>query len=176
VKLGNDVYVGFYTEIGDKTTIGNNITINENVQIGNGVQIGNDVLIDVAVKIGAKTRIGNNVVLTYGNIIGQNVIIGNNVMLDGENTIGQNVIIGSDITIGRGVNIKKSPIYIIGSRDIVAECGYELLQIGYWTYSFCHWIENCSDELRGEDYSPEEIKEYYDHIYYAYEHRTIEEE
>jgi UDP-3-O-[3-hydroxymyristoyl] glucosamine N-acyltransferase len=69
-KLGENIYVGAFTYIGEDVVIGDNVKIYPNVYIGDNVSIGNDVTIFAGSKIYSETQIGNHCTLHSGVIIG----------------------------------------------------------------------------------------------------------
>jgi UDP-3-O-[3-hydroxymyristoyl] glucosamine N-acyltransferase len=69
-KLGDNIYVGAFTYIGEDVVVGDNVKIYPNVYIGDNVTIGNDVTIFAGSKIYSETQIGNHCTLHSGVIIG----------------------------------------------------------------------------------------------------------
>jgi UDP-3-O-[3-hydroxymyristoyl] glucosamine N-acyltransferase len=69
-KLGENIYIGAFTYIGEEVVIGDNVKIYPNVYIGDNVTIGNDVTIFAGSKIYSETQIGNHCTLHSGVIIG----------------------------------------------------------------------------------------------------------
>ncbi len=69
-KLGENIYVGAFTYIGEDVVVGDNVKIYPNVYIGDNVTIGNDVTIFAGSKIYSETQIGNHCTLHSGVIIG----------------------------------------------------------------------------------------------------------
>jgi UDP-3-O-[3-hydroxymyristoyl] glucosamine N-acyltransferase len=69
-KLGENIYVGAFTYIGEDVDVGDNVKIYPNVYIGDNVTIGNDVTIFAGSKIYSETQIGNHCTLHSGVIIG----------------------------------------------------------------------------------------------------------
>lgn len=69
-KLGEDIYVGPFTFIGEQSVIGNQTKIHPQVFIGNNVVIGENTTINAGVKIYHGCKIGSNVVIHAGTIIG----------------------------------------------------------------------------------------------------------
>lgn len=68
--LGENIYVGAFTYIGEHATIGANAKIHPQVFIGNNVTIGENTILHPGVKIYSGCRIGSNVVIHGGTIIG----------------------------------------------------------------------------------------------------------
>lgn len=109
-KIGNSVFIGAFTYIGENAVIADGAKIFPNVFIGNNVLVGKNVILHPGVKIYHDCVIGNNVVIHAGTIIGGDGFgfapqpdgtfkkvpqIGNVVIED-------NVEIGSNTTIDRG--------------------------------------------------------------------------
>jgi UDP-3-O-[3-hydroxymyristoyl] glucosamine N-acyltransferase len=69
-KLGENIYVGAFTYIGEDVVVGDNVKIYPNVYIGDNVTIGNGVTIFAGSKIYSETQIGNHCTLHSGVIIG----------------------------------------------------------------------------------------------------------
>ena len=69
-KLGENIYIGAFTYIGEEVVIGDNVKIYPNVYIGDNVTIGNDVTIFAGSKIYSETQIGNHCTIHSGVIIG----------------------------------------------------------------------------------------------------------
>lgn len=68
--LGNDVYVGAFTYIGDNVTIGDNVKIFPSSYIGDNVTIGDNTIVFSGAKIYSECIVGNNCVINSGAIIG----------------------------------------------------------------------------------------------------------
>ncbi|MGK0126571.1 MAG: UDP-3-O-[3-hydroxymyristoyl] glucosamine N-acyltransferase [Candidatus Azotimanducaceae bacterium] len=121
--LGNDLYIGAFSYVGDNVKIGNNVKIYPNSYIGENVTIGNNTVIFSGVKIYSDCIIGKNCIINSGVIIGAdgfgfapnkkgvyskipqigNVIIEDNVDIGAATTIDR-ATIGSTI-IGKGVKL-----------------------------------------------------------------------
>jgi UDP-3-O-[3-hydroxymyristoyl] glucosamine N-acyltransferase len=69
-KLGENIFVGAFSFIGEKVIVGNNVKIYPQVFIGNNVTVGNNTIIHPGVKIYHNCIIGNNVVIHAGTVIG----------------------------------------------------------------------------------------------------------
>lgn len=69
-KLGENIYIGAFTYIGEDVVLGDNVKIYPNVYIGDNVTIGNGVTIFAGSKIYSETQIGNHCTLHSGVIIG----------------------------------------------------------------------------------------------------------
>ncbi len=70
VKLGEDIYIGEYTIIGQNARISNNVQIYPQVYVGENVDIGEGSIIHPGVKIYEGCKIGKNCVLHAGVVIG----------------------------------------------------------------------------------------------------------
>ncbi len=69
-KLGEDLFIGSFTYIGENVSIGNKSRIYQNCNIADNVQIGENVLIYPGVTIYEGCKIGNNCILHAGVVIG----------------------------------------------------------------------------------------------------------
>ncbi len=69
-KLGDNVFVGAFTYIGDQVVIGNNVKLFPGVFIGNNVKIGDNSMIHPGVKIYFDCSVGKNVIIHAGTVIG----------------------------------------------------------------------------------------------------------
>ncbi|RKE95322.1 UDP-3-O-(3-hydroxymyristoyl)glucosamine N-acyltransferase [Ichthyenterobacterium magnum] len=69
-KLGENIYVGAFTYIGNNVTIGDNVKIFPNTYIGDNVTIGNNTIVFSGAKIYSECVIGNQCVINSGAIIG----------------------------------------------------------------------------------------------------------
>ncbi|MEP7147696.1 MAG: UDP-3-O-(3-hydroxymyristoyl)glucosamine N-acyltransferase [Acidobacteriota bacterium] len=69
-RIGENVFIGAFTCIGDDTTIGEGTQLRAGVKIGDNVHIGNDCLLHPGVFIEDGSTLGNNVVLHAGVVIG----------------------------------------------------------------------------------------------------------
>lgn len=109
VKLGQNVFVGVFTHIGENAVVDDNVKLFPQVYIGDHVKIGKNTIIYPGVKIYHHCVIGNNVTIHAGSVIGSDGFgfapqkdgtfkkvpqIGNVVIED-------NVEIGSNATIDR---------------------------------------------------------------------------
>ena len=70
VTLGDNIYLGAFSHLGDKVKLGNNVKIYPNAVIGDGVEIGDDTVIYAGVKIYAGCKVGNRCVIHAGVVIG----------------------------------------------------------------------------------------------------------
>lgn len=69
-RLGENIFVGAFAFIGEKTIIGNNVKIFPGVYIGEKVRIGDNCIIHPGVKISYDCKIGNQVIIHAGTVIG----------------------------------------------------------------------------------------------------------
>ncbi|MEX0996018.1 MAG: UDP-3-O-(3-hydroxymyristoyl)glucosamine N-acyltransferase [Flavobacteriaceae bacterium] len=69
-KLGQNIYLGAFTYIGDNVNIGNNAKIFPGVYIGDNVSIGNNVVVFAGAKIYSETIIGNDCVIHSSVVLG----------------------------------------------------------------------------------------------------------
>lgn len=107
--IGENVYIGAFSYIGENVTIGNNVKIYPNTYIGDNVSIGDNCFLFSGVKIYSETEIGNSCKIHSGCVIGSDGFgftpdengnykavpqIGNVIIKD-------NVDIGSNCTIDR---------------------------------------------------------------------------
>ncbi len=108
-KVGQEVFIGAFSYIGENAIIGNQVKIYPQAFIGNNVTIGDNTIIHPGVKIYHHCVIGSNVVIHAGSVIGSDGFgfapqtngtykkvpqIGNVVIEDG-------VEIGANVTIDR---------------------------------------------------------------------------
>ncbi len=68
--LGEDVYLGAFSYVGENTKIGNNVKIYPNSYIGDNCKIDDDTIIYAGVKIYSNTKIGKNCVIHSGAVLG----------------------------------------------------------------------------------------------------------
>ncbi len=68
--LGEDVYLGAFSYVGENTKIGNNVKIYPNSYIGDNCKIDDDTIIYAGVKIYSNTQIGKNCVIHSGAVLG----------------------------------------------------------------------------------------------------------
>jgi UDP-3-O-[3-hydroxymyristoyl] glucosamine N-acyltransferase len=69
-KVGDNIFIGAFSYIGENVVIGNDVKIYPQVFIGNNVVIGNGSILHPGVKIYHNCIIGNNVVVHAGTVIG----------------------------------------------------------------------------------------------------------
>jgi UDP-3-O-[3-hydroxymyristoyl] glucosamine N-acyltransferase len=68
--LGEDVYLGAFSYVGENTKIGNNVKIYPNTYIGDNCKIDDNTVIYAGVKIYSNTKIGKNCIVHSGAVIG----------------------------------------------------------------------------------------------------------
>ncbi|WP_431134051.1 UDP-3-O-(3-hydroxymyristoyl)glucosamine N-acyltransferase [Psychroserpens mesophilus] len=68
--LGDDIYIGAFSYLGDNVAIGNNVKIYPNAYIGDNVAIGDNTIVFSGAKIYSETSIGRNCIINSGVIIG----------------------------------------------------------------------------------------------------------
>ncbi len=69
-KLGQNIYMGAFTYVGDNVNIGDNVKIFPGVYIGDNVTIGNNVIVFAGAKIYSETSIGNDCVIHSSVVLG----------------------------------------------------------------------------------------------------------
>lgn len=139
-KLGDNIYLGAFSYIGENVIIGNNVKLYPNTYIGDNTVIGDNCVIFSGVKIYSETQIGNNCKIHSGAIIGSdgfgfapdkngeykaipqigNVIIEDNVDIGSSSTIDratlgstiikQGVKLDNQIQIAHNVEIGKNTV------------------------------------------------------------------
>lgn len=111
-KLGEAVFVGAFTYIGEEVSIGHHTKIFPNVYIGDRVVIGDHCRIDPGVKIYQECKIGNHVHIMAGTVIGSDGF-GFAPQADGTfikiPQLG-NVIIEDHVDIGANVTIDRATV------------------------------------------------------------------
>jgi UDP-3-O-[3-hydroxymyristoyl] glucosamine N-acyltransferase len=68
--IGEKVFIGAFSYVGENVKIGNNVKLHPQVYLGDNVIIGNNTIIKPGVKIGSHCLIGNNVIIHPGTVIG----------------------------------------------------------------------------------------------------------
>lgn len=131
VKKGENVFIGAFAYIGEKSEIGNNVKIFPGVFIGNNVKIGENTILHPGVKIYHDCMIGKNVTIHAGSVIGGDGF-GFAPQADGTfkkvPQIG-NVIIEDNVEIGSNATIDRATI---GSTVIKAGAKLDnLIQIAH---------------------------------------------
>jgi UDP-3-O-[3-hydroxymyristoyl] glucosamine N-acyltransferase len=130
-KIGDAVFIGAFSYIGEHVIVGNHTKIYPNSFLGNNVVIGANTIIHPGVKIYHDCIIGKNVVIHAGTIIGGDGF-GFAPLADGSyKKIPQigNVIIEDDVEIGANSTIDRATM---GSTLIKAGAKLDnLLQIGH---------------------------------------------
>ena len=108
---------------------------------GNYVSLGNDV------------RLGNYVSL------GNYVILGNYVSL------GNDVSLGNGMSLGNGVKHESTPLQILGSTGHACYMGAKgILAVGCERHKIETWKRDYENIGKSNDYTPEQIAEYYEYI------------
>ncbi|MHB1921477.1 MAG: UDP-3-O-(3-hydroxymyristoyl)glucosamine N-acyltransferase [Chitinophagaceae bacterium] len=110
--IGENVYVGAFSYIGDQVHIGNNVQIHPGTYLGDQVEIRDDVIIYPGVKIYHNCVIGNRVIIHAGVIIGSDGF-GFAPQKDGTYKkvpqIG-NVILEDDVEVGANTTIDRATL------------------------------------------------------------------
>lgn len=110
--IGEEVYVGAFTYVGEQVSIGKNCKIHPQCFIGNQVVLGENCVLHAGVKIYHQCRLGNNVIVHAGTIIGSDGF-GFAPQADGSlqkvPQIG-NVIVEDDVEIGANSTIDRATI------------------------------------------------------------------
>jgi UDP-3-O-[3-hydroxymyristoyl] glucosamine N-acyltransferase len=139
-SVGENIYLGAFSYIGEKTKIGNNVKIYPQVYIGDNVVIGDNTIIYAGAKIYSTTIIGSHCTLHAGVVLGSagfgfapqtdgtfkeipqlgNVILGNHVSVGANTTIdcatlGSTIIedgvkLDNLIQVGHNVKIGKNTV------------------------------------------------------------------
>jgi UDP-3-O-[3-hydroxymyristoyl] glucosamine N-acyltransferase len=130
-KIGEQVYIGVFTYIGEEVIIGKGSKIHPNVYIGDNTVIGENSVIQPGAKIYHNTVIGKNVIIHAGTVIGSDGF-GFAPQPDGSyKKIPQlgNVIIEDDVEIGSNTTIDRATM---GSTIIKSGAKLDnLLQIAH---------------------------------------------
>ncbi len=130
-KLGQNVYIGSFSYIGEHVTIGNNVHIFPNVYVGDNTKIGDGCIIYPGVKIYLETVIGNNCKFHSGVIIGSD---GFGFVPNSDNQYSKmpqvgNVVIEDNVEIGSNTTIDRATM---GSTIIRKGVKLDnLIQIGH---------------------------------------------
>ncbi|GJQ04811.1 UDP-3-O-(3-hydroxymyristoyl)glucosamine N-acyltransferase [Capnocytophaga canimorsus] len=111
-QLGENVYVGAFTYIGDNVVIGNNVKIYPNTYIGDNVTIGDNTILFAGCKIYSETVIGKHCTLHAGVILGADGFGFAPVQEGFYNKVPQigNVIIEDYVDIGAGSTIDRATL------------------------------------------------------------------
>jgi UDP-3-O-[3-hydroxymyristoyl] glucosamine N-acyltransferase len=131
VKMGQNVYVGAFSYIGENVTLGNNVHIFPNVYIGDNSRIGDGCVIYPGVKIYVESVIGKNCTFHSGVIIGSD---GFGFVPNDENNYRKmpqvgNVIIEDNVEVGSNTTIDRATM---GSTIIRKGVKLDnLIQIGH---------------------------------------------
>jgi UDP-3-O-[3-hydroxymyristoyl] glucosamine N-acyltransferase len=110
--MGENIYLGAFTYIGEQVKIGDNVKIFPGVYIGDNVTIGDNVIVFAGAKIYSETSIGNNCVIHSSVVLGADGF-GFSPNENGEyNKVPQtgNVIIEDFVDIGAGTTIDRATL------------------------------------------------------------------
>lgn len=69
-SIGENVFIGAFSYVGENTRIGNNTKIHPQTFVGNNVSIGDDTVLHAGVKIYDECSLGNKVVIHAGTVVG----------------------------------------------------------------------------------------------------------
>lgn len=111
-RLGENIYLGAFTYIGEQVSIGDNVKIFPGVYIGDNVSIGNNVIVFAGAKIYSETVIGDNCVIHSSVVLGADGF-GFTPNENGEyNKVPQtgNVVIEGFVDIGAGTTIDRATL------------------------------------------------------------------
>ncbi|MCH7785240.1 MAG: UDP-3-O-(3-hydroxymyristoyl)glucosamine N-acyltransferase [Bacteroidetes bacterium] len=111
-KLGDNIYIGAFSYLGESVTLGDKVKIYPNVYIGDNVILGNNVIVFAGSKIYSDTIIGNDCVIHSGAIVGADGF-GYTPNEKGEFVkIPQtgNVLIEDNVDIGAGTTIDRATL------------------------------------------------------------------
>jgi UDP-3-O-[3-hydroxymyristoyl] glucosamine N-acyltransferase len=123
--VGNAIYRGAFSYIGNNVKIGHNVKIYPHAYIGDNVTVGDNTVLHPGVKIYADTKVGNNCVIHSGTVIGSdgfgfapqedgtyktipqlgNVIIEDNVTIGGNTVIDCATLFGDATIVRKGVKL-----------------------------------------------------------------------
>ncbi len=111
-KVGEKVFVGAFTYIGENVVIGNNVKIHPHVYVGNNVKIADNTILHPGVKVYHDCAIGANATIHAGSVIGSDGF-GFAPQTDGSfkkvPQIG-NVVVEDYVEIGANVTIDRATI------------------------------------------------------------------
>ncbi len=111
-EMGDNLYLGAFSYVGENVSIGNNAKIYPNVYIGDNVVIGDNVTVFAGAKIYSETIIGSNCVIHSGAIVGADGF-GFTPNEQGEySKVPQtgNVIIEDNVDVGAGTTIDRATL------------------------------------------------------------------
>ena len=111
-KLGDNIYIGAFSYLGESVTLGDKVKIYPNVYLGDNVILGNNVIVFAGSKIYSDTIIGNDCVIHSGAIVGADGF-GYTPNEKGEFVkIPQtgNVLIEDNVDIGAGTTIDRATL------------------------------------------------------------------
>ena len=111
-RLGEDIYIGAFTYVNNRSSIGNNTKIYPGCDLGENVKIGENSIIYAGVKIYHDCVIGNNVIIHAGAVIGAD---GFGFVPDKDGVYKKipqigNVIIEDDVEIGANTCIDRATL------------------------------------------------------------------
>ena len=95
--------------------------------------------------------------------IGHEASIGDGASIGNGASIGHGASIGNRASIGHGASIVKT-LFITGSKHSVNWYGTGVIHIGCHKKEISWWLENYRDMGKKEDYTEEQISEYYQYI------------
>ena len=109
-KVGDNIYAGEFSFVGENVQLGNNVKIYPQVYIGDNAVIGDNTTLFAGVKIYSETQIGKNCIIHSGTVIGSD---GFRFNPENDNKkvpqIG-NVIIEDDVEIGANCAIDRATL------------------------------------------------------------------
>jgi len=111
-EIGDNIYLGAFSYIGENVILGNNVKIYPNVYIGDNVTIGEGVIVFAGAKIYSESVIGNNCLIHSGAIVGADGF-GFTPNEKGEYTkVPQtgNVVIEDNVDVGAGTTIDRATL------------------------------------------------------------------
>lgn len=137
--IGENVFVGAFSYLGDNVRIGDDVKIHAQVYIGNDVKIGRGTVLHAGVKIYQGCQVGENVTIHAGTVIGsdgfgfapQSDGTYKKVPQIGNVVVGDNVEIGSNCTIDRAT-IGSTVIHSGAKLDNLIQIAHNV-EIGSYT-------------------------------------------
>lgn len=111
-QLGEDIYLGAFSYIGENSIIGNNVKIYPQAYIGDNVKIGDNTTIHSGVKLYRDTVIGNNCIIHGNAVIGADgfgFMPDENGVYSKVEQIG-NVVIDDDVEVGASTTIDRATL------------------------------------------------------------------
>jgi UDP-3-O-[3-hydroxymyristoyl] glucosamine N-acyltransferase len=112
VKIGEDVFIGAFSYLGENVIIGNGVKMFPNTYLGNNVVIGDNTILHAGVKIYYDCRVGKGVVIHSGCVIGGD---GFGYAPQADGTLKKvpqigNVVIENGVEIGANTTIDRATI------------------------------------------------------------------